>query len=216
MKKLVIFDLDGTLLDTIADLTNATNYALVKHGFPTHEKHKYKYFVGSGAETLIRKALPEGTPKEIFDKVKKDFIEQYTIHASAKTAPYSGIVEMLKTLEEKGIKMAIASNKPHHKTEKVVAHYFSEIRFQVVFGHRTGYNPKPDTQIVNDILNELKIEKSDTLYVGDSSIDMQTAKASGLYAIGCSWGFRTREELLEHGADAIINSPEELIPIVME
>lgn len=216
MKKLVIFDLDGTLLNTIADLADATNYALAKNGFPTHEEDKYKYFVGNGADMLIQRALPEGTSKEVFDEVRKDFISQYTTHASVKTAPYPGIVEMLKTLESKGIKMAVASNKPHRETEKVVAHYFPDIHFQLVFGHRAGYNPKPDPQIVFDILSELKIEKHDTLYVGDSSVDMQTAKAGGLYGIGCSWGFRTKEELLENGADAIIDSPEELIPFLMK
>lgn len=214
MKKLVIFDLDGTLLNTIADLANATNYALAKNGFQGHEENKYKYFVGNGADMLIQRALPEETSKEVFNEVKKDFISQYTTHAAVYTAPYPGIVDTLEYLEEVGVKIAVASNKPHRETEKVVAHYFPDIRFQLIFGHRTGYNPKPDPQIVYDILNELKIEKKDTLYVGDSSVDMQTAKASGLFAVGCSWGFRTREELLENGADAIIDSPQELIPLV--
>ena len=214
MTKLIIFDLDGTLLNTIADLANSVNYALAKHSFPTHEENTYKYFVGNGADILIERALPKGVSKAVFDEVRKDFISQYTVHAAVCTAPYAGIVDTLKSLNEKGIELAVASNKPHRETVKVVAHYFPDICFKVVLGHRIGYNPKPDPQIVYDILNELEVQKEEALYVGDSSVDMQTAKSGGLYAVGCSWGFRTTEELLENGADCIIDSPEELISLV--
>ena len=180
MKKLVIFDLDGTLLNTIADLAHSTNYALNKLGYPTHEIEKYNFMVGNGINKLFERALPEGEKTEEND-----------------SRPYPGIPALLSYLQSAGIQIAVASNKYQAATEKLVAHYFPEIRFTAVFGQREGVNVKPDPTVVLDILKLANVRKEDVLYVGDSGVDMQTAANAGVTACGVTWGFRPRTELEE-------------------
>ena len=194
MKKLVIFDLDGTLLNTIADLAHSTNYALNKLGYPTHEIEKYNFMVGNGINKLFERALPEGEKtEENVLRVRKEFIPYYDIHnASA------------------GIQIAVASNKYQAATEKLVAHYFPEIRFTAVFGQREGVNVKPDPTVVLDILKLANVRKEDVLYVGDSGVDMQTAANAGVTACGVTWGFRPRTELEEFAPQYITETAEEI------
>lgn len=196
MKKLVIFDLDGTLLNTIADLAQSTNHALSTLGYPTHDESSYNFMVGNGINKLFERALPEGEKsEENVLRVRKEFIPYYNVHNADKSRPYPGIQQLLEHLQNKGIMLAVASNKYQAATEKLIAHYFPNIRFKAVFGQREGINVKPDPTIVYDILDITGVSKDDTLYVGDSAVDMQTAANAGITACGVTWGFRPRTEL---------------------
>ena len=176
MKKLVIFDLDGTLLNTIADLAHSTNYALNKLGYPTHEIEKYNFMVGNGIDKLFERALPEGEKsKENVLRVRKEFVPYYDIHNADDSRPYPGIPELLSYLQDAGIQITVASNKYQAATQKLIDHYFPEIHFTAVFGQREGIKVKPDPTVVFDILEVAKVTKEEVLYVGDSGVDMQTA-----------------------------------------
>ena len=215
MKKLVIFDLDGTLINTIADLAQSTNYALRKTGFPEHEESEYKFFVGNGINKLFERALPEGEKsEENIAKVRKHFLIHYGEHNMDRSRPYPGIPELLSALLEKGIMLAVASNKYQSATERLIKHYFSEISFVAVFGQREGIKTKPDPIIVEDILAIAKVDKSDVLYVGDSGIDMLTAKNAGITAAGVTWGFRPCVELEEFKPAHIVNQAEEILSLI--
>ena len=212
MKKLVIFDLDGTLLNTIADLAHSTNYALNKLGYPTHEIEKYNFMVGNGIDKLFERALPEGEKsKENVLRVRKEFVPYYDIHNADDSRPYPGIPELLSYLQDAGIQITVASNKYQAATQKLIDHYFPEIHFTAVFGQREGIKVKPDPTVVFDILEVAKVTKEEVLYVGDSGVDMQTAVNSGVTSIGVTWGFRDREELLANGAQYIADEPYEIM-----
>lgn len=181
MKKLVIFDLDGTLLNTIADLAHSTNYALNKLGYPTHEIEKYNFMVGNGIDKLFERALPEGEKsKENVLRVRKEFVPYYDIHNADDSRPYPGIPELLSYLQDAGIQITVASNKYQAATQKLIDHYFPEIHFTAVFGQREGIKVKPDPTVVFDILEVAKVTKEEVLYVGDSGVDMQTAANAGV------------------------------------
>lgn len=211
MKKLVIFDLDGTLLNTIADLALSTNYALNKLGYPTHEVEAYNFMVGNGINKLFERALPEGEKKEEnVLRVRKEFVPFYDMHNADESRPYPGIPELLSRLQDAGIQVAVASNKYQAATQKLIAHYFPTIKFTAVFGQRDGVNVKPDPTIVFDILKIANIEKNDVLYVGDSGVDMQTAANAGVTACGVTWGFRPRAELEEFNPAYIVDSAKEI------
>lgn len=212
MKKLVIFDLDGTLLNTIADLANSTNYALEKNGFPTHQVPEYNYFVGNGINKLFERALPEAERnEENILKIRKDFLAHYDRHNMDFSTPYPGIVDLLAALQDKGVLLAIASNKYQAATEKLIPHFFPNIRFVSILGHREGVKTKPDPVIVNDILKEAKLAKEETLYVGDSNVDMQTAINSGVDACGVVWGFRPIEELESYHPKYIAHTAADIL-----
>ena len=212
MKKLVIFDLDGTLLNTIADLAHSTNYALNKLGYPTHDIEKYNFMVGNGINKLFERALPEGEKtEENVLRVRKEFIPYYDVHNADDSRPYPGISELLSYLQSEGIQLAVASNKYQAATEKLIAYYFPKIRFTAVFGQREGVNVKPDPTIVDDILSIAKTDRKDVLYVGDSGVDMQTAINAGVTSCGVTWGFRPRTELEEFHPDYIADKAEEIL-----
>ncbi|WP_077155164.1 HAD family hydrolase [Bacteroides bouchesdurhonensis] len=211
MKKLVIFDLDGTLLNTIADLAHSTNYALNKLGYPTHEIDQYHFMVGNGINKLFERALPEGEKsEENVLRVRKQFIPYYDQHNADDSCPYPGIPELLSNLQTAGIQLAVASNKYHSATQKLIEHYFPEIHFTAVFGQREGRNVKPDPTIVFDILKIAGVDKKEVLYVGDSGVDMQTAANAGITACGVTWGFRPRTELEKFNPSYIVDSAEEI------
>lgn len=211
MKKLIIFDLDGTLLNTIADLAHSTNYALSKLGYPTHEMEKYNFMVGNGINKLFERALPEGAKtEENVLRVRKEFIPYYDKHNADYSSPYPGIPELLTYLPSKGIQLAVASNKYQSATQKLIAHYFPEIHFTAVFGQREGINVKPDPTIVFDILKLTDVSKEEVLYVGDSGVDMQTAANAGVTACGVTWGFRPRTELEEFSPEYIVEKAEQI------
>lgn len=215
MKKLVIFDLDGTLLNTIADLAHSTNYALAKLEYPVHEVEAYNFMVGNGINKLLERALPEGAKtEENVLRVRKEFIAHYNVHNADDSCPYPGIPELLEKLQASGIQLAVASNKYQAATEKLVAHYFPAIRFMAVFGQREGVNVKPDATIVYDILKLAEVEKDKVLYVGDSGVDMQTAINAEVAACGVTWGFRPKEELERFHPLYIVDSTKEIETLV--
>lgn len=211
MKKLVIFDLDGTLLDTIADLAAAANHALQKAGFPVYDTETIRTFVGNGISKLLERALPEGArTAENVERLRTDFVPYYDAHNAEQSKPYPGVAALLLRLQERGMMLAVASNKYQAATEKLVAHYFPAIRFVKVMGQREGVPVKPDPTIVFDIMEAAGVGKEDVLYVGDSGVDMQTARNAGVDAVAVSWGFRPRTELEAFRPLAIIDRAEEL------
>lgn len=215
MKKLVVFDLDGTLLNTIADLAHSTNNALKQNGFPQHEIGEYNFFVGNGINKLFERALPEGQrTEENILKIRKDFIPYYTLHNTDFSRPYPGIPELLNTLQEKGYKLAVASNKYQAATEKLISHFFPGINFVAVFGQREGIKVKPDPTVVYEIISIAGTGKEEVLYVGDSGVDMQTALNCGVTSVGVTWGFRPRTELEENNACHIVDWAAEILPLL--
>lgn len=217
MKKLIIFDLDGTLLNTIADLATATNQALQHYGYPTHEVDAYRFFVGNGINKLFERALPESErTEENILKIRSQFVPYYDIHNADLSRPYPGIAELLEALQQKGIRIAVASNKYQAAARKLIAYYFPTIRFAEVLGQREGVPTKPDPAIVNDILAQTGVKREEVLYVGDSNVDMQTAHNAGVTAVGVSWGFRPRTELEALHPAHIIDKAEELLAFLNE
>lgn len=215
MTKLVIFDLDGTLLNTIDDLAVSTNYALTKHGFPEHPISAYNFFVGNGIRKLVERALPENKRDDATVKtVLKDFVSYYDKHSTVLTRPYDGIKELMVELTQSGISMAVASNKYQAATEELVEKYFGEFEFVEVLGQRDGIAPKPDPVIVEDILEKTNVEKEAVLFVGDSGVDMQTAINAEVSSVAVSWGFRPIAELNAFSPDFMIDSPKELLSII--
>lgn len=211
-KRLAIFDLDGTLLNTVADLANATNYALAQCHYPTHPTEAYYRFVGNGINKLFTRALPETErTEENIQRIRNLFVPYYNIHNADDSRPYPGIEELLCTLQGHKIHIAVASNKYQLATEKLVQHFFPTIQFAIVLGQREGIPIKPDPSIVNEILQHTGISCKDSLYIGDSGVDMQTAGNANVDSIGVTWGFRTREELRENGAIHIVDSPKEIL-----
>ena len=211
MKRLVIFDLDGTLLNTIADLAMSTNYALRCCGFPEHEVQEYLYFVGNGITKLFERALPEASRSaENIARMRTCFLEYYTEHNTDCTRPYDGIAQLLATLSARGVKVAVASNKYQAGTEKLIRYFFPEVPFVAVLGQREGVPVKPAPDIVYDIMQRAGVEKADTLYVGDSDVDMRTALNSGVDACGVCWGFRPRAELEKYHPAHIAERPEDI------
>ena len=212
---LVIFDLDGTLLNTIDDLGYACNHALEACGFPTHAIEEYPRLVGNGVNKLIERALPEGQKdEETVLRVRAHFVPYYNAHNCDFTRPYDGIPELLESLKARGCMLAVASNKYQAATEKIVSHFFPGV-FDVVLGEREGVPRKPDPQIVRDIEAKLQRDKVPStysvLYVGDSLVDQATAANAGVPFVACSWGFVAREKLVEAGCEHIIDSPRELL-----
>ena len=215
MKKLVIFDLDGTLLDTIADLAESANHALKQLGYPTRDVETIRTFVGNGVNKLLFRALPdEEKTEENMMRMRTHFVPYYDAHNADLSAPYPGIVALLEELQAKGLRMAVASNKYQEATVKLVKHYFPMIDFVEVLGQREGINVKPDPTIVFDILQKAGVSKEETLYVGDSGVDMQTAINAGVDAVGVTWGFRSRTELESFHPMGLIDQAEELLGFV--
>lgn len=211
MKKLAIFDLDGTLLNTIADLAAATNRALAGLGYPTHETSAYRYFVGNGINKLFERALPETErTEENILKIRSSFVPYYDRHNADLSTPYPGIPELLAVLQKRGIVLAVASNKYQAATEKLVKHYFPSIRFAAILGQREGIPAKPDPSIVHEILALSGMKREETLYIGDSNVDMQTAHNAQVEAAGVAWGFRPVEELEAFHPDHIVYQAKEI------
>ncbi len=213
MIKAVIFDLDGTLTDTLGDLADAVNFVLDKNGLPTHKTEEYKYFVGWGSYVLIKKASPENITEEKLQSMLGEFFGYYNEHYLDKTAPYEGVIHMLTSLRENDIKLAVCSNKIQNMTEKVCDKFFEGV-FEYTFGQNDKFPLKPDPACPQWIAEQLGAKPSEVIFVGDSGSDMKTAKNGGFIAVGVSWGFRTAEELRDNGADYIIDKAEELIEII--
>ncbi|MBR3451900.1 MAG: HAD family hydrolase [Muribaculaceae bacterium] len=215
MKKLVIFDLDGTLLNTIEDLGQAANYALERNGYATHSMASYPYFVGNGVRRLVTRVLPEDArDDENVDRVLGDFMKYYDEHCIDYTKPYNGMPELLQDLRDMGVMMAVASNKYQQAVSKIIPHYFPDINFIAIEGQKDGVNVKPDPSIVFSILAQARVPKADALYIGDSGVDMETARRACIDSVGVTWGFRSKKELVEYQADVIVNNPVDIVGIV--
>lgn len=213
--KAALFDLDGTLLDTLEDIADSTNRALDYFGFPQHKVEAYKYFIGDGREALAVRALPENhRDTAIVDRLVARMAEEYAKYWSDNTRPYKGIPELLDTLTGRGIIMSILSNKPHDFTELMVSRLLSPWRFQIVAGASPDIPKKPSPSAALDIAKRLKIRPGAFLYVGDSDVDMKTAVSAGMYPVGATWGFRTADELLAGGAKVLIEKPTDLLKLL--
>ncbi len=215
MYRCVIFDLDGTLLNTLDDLANACNYALSEQRLPLHETEKFRYFVGNGIPKLIERILPEERREELYEKTHRLFCDYYDLHKKDFTRPYDGITELLSRLKENGIKTAVVTNKGHSFAEELIKDIFGD-RIDKVYGSVEGLPRKPDPYFVNKAVDFFGSKPSEVLYVGDSGVDMLTGKNAGLTSCGVLWGFRDREELLGNGADLLAASSEELLGIILE
>ena len=210
----VLFDLDGTLLNTLDDLADAMNYVLQRLKCPVHPVEAYRYFVGDGVDMLVKRALPPDDGNEkLFAKVKKEFLKRYQQYWNVKTKPYDGIGEMLDALQAENLFLAILSNKPHLITGEVVRHYFGTRHFITCMGY--GIFPKkPDPEGALYIAASMGIAPENCLYVGDTATDMRTAVAAGMPGVGVTWGFRDEKELRENGARWIVDKPSEVVAIV--
>ena len=213
MKKTVIFDLDGTLLDSIEDIASSMNKVLESLQLPTHKIEDYKYFVGGGVDILVENALSNQS-KEIKDEVIKRFKIEYDGKLHSKTLPYDGIYELLDELKKLDINLAVLSNKPHEFTVSYVNHFFKNYNFKEIHGQKKDVPKKPDPKAALDIVKCLDSSCENTYFIGDTKIDMQTAKSANMTAIGVLWGFRDEKELKEHGADFIVKEPLEIINII--
>jgi len=210
-KKAIIFDLDGTLLNSLIDIAESVNYILEKHNFPTHSIDDYKYMIGNGIQVLIEKALPNNISESDFDKYFKEALAVYEQRQTQKSHPYDGIVEMLNSLSDRGVVLSILSNKPNNFTKYVVKHFFNVINFKIVLGAREGIPKKPAPDAVNEIVCALGFDKQEFMYMGDTSTDMLTAGAANIESIGVTWGYRKVDELLNAGAKHIVNTPGEVL-----
>ncbi len=215
MKKLYIFDLDGTLVNSLYDLADSMNFVLKKYGYPVHDAEKYKYFVGNGTMKLVERAIPEGVRTD--EKIRilhSEFSEEYTRRSVEKTRPYEGIIQLLYKLKENGCLLAVASNKPDKFSKYIVDTLFGTEIFDIVSGKKEGVPAKPAPDIVFDILSKLDVSSENALMTGDSNVDVLTAHNAGLKCIGCTWGFRGRQELIDAGADVIADDPAEIWDLI--
>lgn len=214
-KKLVIFDLDGTLLNTIGDLAACCNHMLRQRGLKEHSYEEYCHFVGNGVTRLVERALPESLrTTDYIAAARKDFVENYYDNIDNYTVAYDGVHELLQRCVDAGATLAVASNKFHSGTNRLIEKFFGDIEFAAIYGNRDGFPLKPDRAIIDLIMEQCGATADNTYMVGDSGIDIQTALAAGVHSIGVSWGFREREELVESGAEYIADNTEELFDAI--
>jgi phosphoglycolate phosphatase len=209
----VLFDLDGTLADSLADLANATNWALTQLGCPTHPLESYRYFVGEGARELCARALP-ADKQNLVDDALRLMRERYDAHCFDLTKLYPGIPELISVLAERHYRLAVLSNKPDVFTERMISRYFNPSPFTIVRGQLPNVPLKPDPTAALRISQEIGVPPAQWLYLGDTNTDMRTARAAGMHAVGVLWGFRDREELVESGAEHIVAKPEEVLRLL--
>ncbi len=215
MIKACIFDMDGTVVNSLNTIAYFANNALKEAGLPTIDTEEYKYLVGNGAKTLIKRMIKTiGADEDFFEKVFEKYSKDYNNDFLYFTEPYEGIIDMLKAIKAKGIITTILSNKPHVTAVKVSDALFSEELIDICYGARDKIALKPDPAGVFNIIDELGLKKEECIYIGDTSTDMLTGKSAGLYTVGVLWGFRKRDELEDNGADAIISHPSELLNII--
>lgn len=215
MVRLVIFDLDGTLLNTIKDLSQACNVALAQFGYPLHEIESYKKFVGNGIYKLVERSLPkEEQDEENVKRVKAVFDAYYKEHSLDETEPYPGIMALLKTLKKEHIISGVVTNKAHDYAVELMKQFFGE-DIAYTLGQREGIPTKPNPHSVLEMMTHFKVKPEECLYVGDSNVDIQTAKAAGVTSIGVLWGFREEKELMDEGADYLVSDAEALLKCIL-
>ncbi len=215
-KKAVIFDLDGTLTNTLQSIWKSANLALADVGLPTFEVDRYRYFVGDGVDELVRRALVANGDKGLshFEKVRERYLYHFEKYVNYEVKPYDGIRELLAALKERGILMAVNSNKPHERTVEVVEEIFGKGTFDMLVGQCDERARKPAPDGVLYIMDKLQLTSDEVIYLGDTCVDMQTGKSAGVFTIGALWGFRDRQELEENHADAIIEHPMEVLDYI--
>jgi len=212
MRKFYIFDLDGTLLNTLDDLWASVNHSLAQNYLPPRSKEEVRSFLGNGAKELLRKSVPSDCDTQTFEQVFACFRQHYVAHAMDTTRPYEGVMELLAQLKNKGIRTAIVSNKPNAAVQELYHHFFEDV-VDIAIGECPEVRRKPSPDMLLKALEQLGCNQEDALYVGDSEVDIATASNSGLPCISVSWGFRDRDFLLTHGATVIIDHPSELLNI---
>lgn len=208
--KLAIFDLDGTILNTIKDLTNTMNHALDLYNLPNVNEKQVATYLGNGIRRLCELAVPINTDIKVIDGVFNAFNEYYTIHCNDYTSPYDGIIDVINKIKENGIKVAVVSNKADYAVKPLLNHHFKDI-FEYGVGLKDGIRKKPYPDSCNEILNKLNIDRKEAVYIGDTEVDIETAKNAGMDCISVSWGFRSKEELINAGACKIIDGPDLLV-----
>lgn len=211
--KLVIFDMDGTILDTIDDLADSLNYILKMNDMPTHSVEEVKSFVGNGIRVLIDKAVPIGTSADVKEKLFSDFVPYYKAHSAVKTRPYEGINEAIAELKSKGYLTAVVSNKRHEAVKSLCKEFFNGC-FDSEFGEQDGINKKPAPDLVNMVLSELNVVREEAVYIGDSEVDLLTAANSEMDCIAVSWGFRGKDVLKSLGAERIADTTSEMLDFI--
>ena len=211
--KTVIFDLDGTLLNTLDDLAAATNYALAQHGLPLRTTEEVRWFVGNGIRKLIERAVPEGTAQTEQEAVYATFNEYYKLHCNDNTQAYDGVMELLDALRNAGCRTAIVSNKADYAVQELARQYFAD-KLDAARGERSGIAKKPAPDMVFAVMQRLDAKKETTVYVGDSDTDLETARNAGVECIGACWGFRGREFLLAHGAKLLAAAPQDVLTLL--
>lgn len=209
-----IFDLDGTLLNTLNDLAASTNYALRQHGMPERTLEEVRRFVGNGVRLLMERAVPEGTDEALFEETFATFKHHYMEHNMDTTSPYDGVQEMLRQLKRKGKRLAVVSNKFYAATQELVAHFFPEVEVAIGENEAEGIRKKPAPDTVMEALRQLGVSSEGAVYVGDSDVDLMTARNSDLPCISVLWGFRDKDFLIEHGATEFVTKPNELLEIL--
>ncbi len=213
--KLAVFDMDGTILNTLEDLADSTNYALKANGLPERTIDEVRRFVGNGIRLLIERAVPTDTDKELTDKVFDTFKEYYKTHCAVKTRPYDGIKDVLLELRKAGCLTAVVSNKADFAVQDLCKDYFDNL-FDFAIGEREGIKKKPAPDSVFEVLSKLNVEKADAVYIGDSDVDFATSVNAGMDVIMVGWGFRDAEFLREKGVKRIIKQPSEILDIILE
>ncbi|MCI7803595.1 MAG: HAD-IIIA family hydrolase [Oscillospiraceae bacterium] len=212
--KLAIFDMDGTILNTIDDLAASLNAVLEKSGFPTRTMDEVISFVGNGLRKLIERGVPEGSDSETVERVLADFKAYYAVHCADRTAPYDGIIELLKNLRTNGCLTAVVSNKADDAVQELCKKYFDGL-FDYAVGERSGILRKPAPDSVNEVLEKLNVSRENAVYIGDSDVDIMTARNAGMDSIIVEWGFRERDFLLKKGAKTIVSAAKEIEDIVL-
>ena len=210
MIRIAVFDLDGTLVDSLTDLALSVNKGLKEAGLPEHPVDRYNRFVGNGRAVLIRRAVGEGRAEELYEQVLRTFDREYRLHCNDNTAAYDGCAEMLRTLDENGIATAVLSNKPDEFMDKILGKLYPGHRFLEAWGQKPQYKCKPDREALHAMLSLHSIAPEDCVYIGDSDVDVLTARNAGVKMAGVSWGFRGRKELLDAGAPFVADNAEEL------
>lgn len=211
--KAVIFDLDGTLADTLADLAASANYALKALGYPEHEVEEYRYFVGNGIPVMLRRASGAGDDPDAVQRLREKFMEHYRVHFCDNTSVYSGMPDAVLKLREWGIKTAVVTNKADSMAKTIVEKLYPGL-FDMVVGQIDGVPCKPDPKVTLSVMSKLGVIPGECVFLGDSDADMQTALNCGAYGAGALWGFRTREELLCNGAKSLLESPDKLVDLI--
>ncbi len=213
--KAIIFDLDGTLLDTLEDLKDSVNFALLKHKFPARSLDEVRNMVGNGMQTLIERSVPVGTSSDVAEDVLADFVAHYEIHCKDKTGPYEGVCELLEKLKADGYKLAVVSNKNHDAVRELIPYYFGDV-FDVTVGAMKHMEKKPAPETTIYAMEQLQVQREEVIYVGDSQVDVQTARNAKVDGIFVTWGFRSREQLALEGAELFADDTVQLYNALCE